>query len=79
MIQNALELFLKQKRFNLIYKYFYLNEVKNGNNILTLQGHPYMWNETQKVNFYLIVKFLKRIGCEFIFPEDIETIGENND
>lgn len=62
-----------------IFFYNNLNKVKNGNNILTLQGHPYMWNETQKVNFYLIVKFLKRIGCEFIFPEDIETIGENND
>ena len=62
-----------------IFFYNNLNKVKNDNNILTLQGHPYMWNETQNVNFCLIVKFLKRIGCKFIFPEDIETIGENND
>lgn len=60
------------------FKYF-LNNFKNlktDKKVLTIQGHPYMWGYKQYLNFKLIIKFLKKIGCEFIFPEDI---GENND
>lgn len=61
---------------------FFLDNLKNlktDYNILTIQGHPYMWNKLQKFNFRLIVKFLKKINCEFIFPEDIDYMGEDND
>lgn len=53
-----------------------MGKLKNNNNIIALQGHPYMWGAEQEYNFHLIVQFLKKMGCEFIFPDDI---GEHND
>ncbi|MBR1753506.1 DUF2334 domain-containing protein [bacterium] len=38
--------------------------------ILILQFHPYHWDFEQKINFHLIIKFLKKLGCEFIFPDE---------
>ncbi len=40
--------------------------------VLTLQCHPYNWDIEQKTNFRLIIKFLKKLNCEFIFPNEIE-------
>ncbi len=53
---------------------YFINNLKNldnKNQVLTLQGHPYMWKLEQQFNFYLIIKFLKKANCEFIFPSEI--------
>ena len=60
------------------FKFFInrLRSLKDDTGVLTLQGHPYMWGLEQWFNFKLIVLFLKRVGCKFIFPNEV---GEIND
>ena len=40
------------------------------NKIITLQGHPYAWNVEKSLQFALIVLFLRKHGCRFVFPEE---------
>ena len=50
----------------------YRNLIKNNKvQTITLQGHPCMWGKFDFANFKLIVCFLKKQGCNFIFPEDL--------
>ena len=39
--------------------------------ILVLQGHPMLWSDESLKQFVLTVKYLKRLGCKFILPDDI--------
>ena len=53
-----------------------LSKFNTSPQILTLQGHPYMWKRKQRFNFYLIVQFLLKSGCTFILPHEI---GDKHD
>lgn len=73
--KNILEqnMVLESRVGHVDFKNLKYNFEKNDSNtdIITLQGHPNLWNRSNFLEFIKIVKYLKKQGCTFVLPEEI--------